>query len=232
MSETTAPGSSPRASRPPGRATNVGDEVAVDRGDPARAGLVPEARHHLGERAAQRLRRRRAARSRRRASRRSASSIPGTARIGRMETNGFDGARKTTSAPAIASTTPGAGRDVLGALVADAGHRGRRAGGARTTSWKSSSPSGVVWNVRRRVVGRRQEPDAHPEALREPLRRPPRAARPSAAVACGARWRPTSRSPSVNQVSPPSLLGRGSIASYVSSRTPQPRSSSRRPASV
>ena len=40
----------------------------------------------------------------------SASRMPGTARIGPMETNGFEGARKTTSAPAIASSTPGAGR--------------------------------------------------------------------------------------------------------------------------
>ena len=40
---------------------------------------------------------------------RSASAIPGTARIGPTETTGLDGAISTRSAPAIASSTPGAG---------------------------------------------------------------------------------------------------------------------------
>ena len=40
---------------------------------------------------------------------RNASRMPGTARIGPIDTTGFDGASSTTSASAIASTTPGAG---------------------------------------------------------------------------------------------------------------------------
>ena len=63
-----------------------------------------------------------------------------------METNGFDGARKTTSAPAIASRTPErVARPPP--LVADGGHlaRCRR---ATNQVWKSSSPAGVVRNVR------------------------------------------------------------------------------------
>ena len=39
-----------------------------------------------------------------------AARIPGTARIGSIEMNGLDGAITTTSAAAIASSTPGAGR--------------------------------------------------------------------------------------------------------------------------
>ena len=38
----------------------------------------------------------------------SASRTPGTARMGPIETTGLDGASRTTSAPAMASTTPGA----------------------------------------------------------------------------------------------------------------------------
>ena len=47
----------------------------------------------------------------------SASWIPGTARIGWIETNGFEGAMTTRSASAIASSTPGAGAP-LGAVEA------------------------------------------------------------------------------------------------------------------
>ncbi len=39
-----------------------------------------------------------------------AARIPGTARIGPIETNGLDGAMTTTRADSSASTTPGAGR--------------------------------------------------------------------------------------------------------------------------
>src|SRR5213593_2583907 len=39
----------------------------------------------------------------------SASTSPGTARMGPIDVTGFDGQTTTTSAPASASTTPGAG---------------------------------------------------------------------------------------------------------------------------
>ena len=51
---------------------------------------------------------------------RSASRTPGTARIVPTDTTGFDGGRITTSAPSIASSTPGAGRRLVGADHDDA----------------------------------------------------------------------------------------------------------------
>src|SRR5262245_32493660 len=43
----------------------------------------------------------------------SASTIPGTARIGPTDVTGLDGHTTTTSAAPIASTTPGAGRALV-----------------------------------------------------------------------------------------------------------------------
>ena len=48
---------------------------------------------------------------------------PGTARTGAIDTSGFEGAMTTTSAAAMASRTPGAGRGVAGAGEAHPGDR-------------------------------------------------------------------------------------------------------------
>ena len=45
--------------------------------------------------------------------------MPGTARIGAIEITGFDGQSTIASAAPRASSTPGAGRARVGALVAD-----------------------------------------------------------------------------------------------------------------
>ena len=113
----------------------------------------------------------------------SASRMPGTARIGRMETNGFEGARKTISASATASRTPGAGRRAFGALVADGEHLVRVA--------PPDEPGLEVELARRR---RQEVRTGSSEAGRSACRRraarravasPRRAERPRAGAACG-----------------------------------------------
>ena len=52
-----------------------------------------------------------------------ASLMPGTARIGPIETTGLDGGKSTKSASAMASSTPGAGtaRSAPTGMIAEAG---------------------------------------------------------------------------------------------------------------
>ena len=158
----------------------------------------------------------------------SASRTPSTARIGSSETNGFDGASTSTSASWIASSTPGAGR---------AGRPSKRTERTRSTArwptshcWKSSSPSSVPMNVRRRssVAGSRR------------TRRPSLAARsaviddsgsPARSRSLRTRCSPMSRSPRMNQSAPPSSDATV-CASRVSPATPQPLTGSMRPESV
>ena len=77
----------------------------------------------------------------------SASTRPGTARIGPIDVIGFDGHTMTASAAAIASSTPGAGR--AAAAPATATSRTSTWALSRTKySWKSSQPSGPRMRVR------------------------------------------------------------------------------------
>ena len=89
-----------------------------------------------------------------------------------METNGFEGAMKTTSAPRDRlerRREPGA--RALGALVADVRHFVRVPAARRTRSGSRARPAGVVRKVRTgsSVAGRSRT--ATPSALGEPARR-------------------------------------------------------------
>ena len=93
----------------------------------------------------------------------SASRTPGTRSTGSIESSGFDGATTTRSAAAIASITPGAGRGARRALDADAGDRDAVAA-PHEVLLEGHRALGGVEDRRERVVGRRQEGRAHPEA--------------------------------------------------------------------
>ena len=153
--------------------------------------------------------------------------MPGTARIGWIETNGLLGAITIASAAAIASSTPGAGRARLGTVVDERVDlvlvppgdepllEGERALGRDEVR---AEP----------VVGRRQR-----AASRGPPRSSGRAVTadsgsPSRSACERTRWRPMSRSPSMNQPSPPQARA-DSSACQVSPARPQPRSVSFRP---
>ena len=110
-------------------------------------------------------------------------------------------------------------------------HRRRpRGGDRRTTPGRGIAPPDVTTWVRSRssVAGRRRAPRstrAHSAAVTSDSDAPPRKAR------VRTRWRPMSRSPSLNQSSPPHAAA-DSSAFHDSSKRPQPRSGSISPESV
>ena len=137
-----------------------------------------------------------------RCARSSASRIPATARIGWIETYGLLGATTIASASRIASRTPGRGPRGLGA-VEHASRRPRpRAGGRRTTPGTANVPAGVTTSVRSAVVGRRQQPRREARRLGERAVTA-ESGSPSRSACVRTRCSPMSRSPSLNQPSPP-----------------------------
>src|SRR6266446_46207 len=164
-----------------------------------------------------------------------AATRPGTARMAPIDVTGFDGQTTTTSASAIASTTPGAG--VASPAPAYATSTTARLAFSRTKySWKSSQPLPTPGRSDVRILVRTGSSLIGRTSDATPWRRASSAVtadsgwpafRRSVRTRCVAR----SRSPRLNHVSAP----RAPTASRqlkVSSRSPQPRATSRRPASA
>ena len=156
---------------------------------------------------------------------------PGTARIGPIDTTGFDGQNTTASASAIASSTPGAGRALARpayrtpstssarpprpSTPGSAGRRGRRLGDG--TSIRVSTRSSLIGSSR----GFHAEPGADPRASPPTASRPPPAAR-SGTGGCRDRGRPGRTTPARGR-RPRPRRSRGSV----SPRRPHPRSRSK-----
>ena len=154
-----------------------------------------------------------------------AARTPGTASTGPMETTGLEGASTTTSAPPIASSTPGAGRapSIPRRWKARAGAAARR----RTHhSWKcTTSPvTSSTWvSTSSSLIGS----SATPVVKRSHSRATTcEAVAPRARSAVRSTWVATSRSPRVNQVGSAPCAASSVETVYVSSSRPQPRSRS------
>ena len=155
--------------------------------------------------------------------------MPGTARIGPIETNGFDGQRTIASAVSRAAATSGLGR--AASIPAKATSSTSGAWWSRTKySWNASQPSGVRTRVRTgsSAMGRIgvETPSARWMSWSTAVSRSPARSRRVRWT-----WRARSLSPRRNQVGSPR---RSSIpaAAHVSPARPQPRSRSASPARV
>ena len=102
---------------------------------------------------------------------RMASAMPGTASSGPIETIGFEGATTTTSAPAIASSTPGPGEEAP-APSKRTDETGTSWRSLTKYSWKpTSSPSAKVTivatlsSVMGSSVGSRSHPEVMPAVI-------------------------------------------------------------------
>ncbi len=156
--------------------------------------------------------------------------MPGIARIGPIDTTGLDGATITTSAEAMASSTPGAGVDAATPRYSNE----RAAMDARCRvhhSWKCMVPPSVTtWvSTSSSVAGIRRTPSGQREVMRAvaSLR-----GSPSRNRWVRVRWVPMSRSPRVNHGHPTPYARSSALTRSLSPTLPQPRSSSFSPASV
>ena len=162
---------------------------------------------------------------------RSASRTPGIARIVPTETTGFDGGTTTTSASAIAASTPGAGvavaRFVCTNRAAGSAARCRTHHSSKWISWPSAVTTCV--STSSSVIGSSVTPGAHRSARRAVTCD---SGSPSRSSSVRARWVARSRSPSVNHSQPRPYAARSSLVRRLSSRRPQPWSSCTAPPSV
>ena len=146
-----------------------------------------------------------------------------------MLTNGLLGAIAIRSAASSASSTPGAGR-AASAPSKRTPSTSSRWPRATNHSWNGSSPAGVASHVRRRssVAGSSAGSSPKARAIRAVTAE---SGSPRRSASVRTRWTPRSRSPSRNQLSPPSSAT-VSRAFQLSPARPQPLASSSRPVSV
>ena len=158
-----------------------------------------------------------------------AARTSSTARIGQMLMNGLLGQTTIRSACSIASTTPDAG---VASSSPSKRTRSTSSVWRRATnhSWNGNEPSGVSIQVRRRssVAGSSRASTPNAAASRAVTAE---SGSPAASAWLRTRCSPRSRSPSMNQLSPPSRAA-SSKAVQVSSARPHPRWSSATPASA
>ena len=147
-----------------------------------------------------------------------ASRIADTARIGSIETNGLLGARRSRSAAAIASSTPGAGVAVSAPSKRTAS-TSSRCPRATNHSWNGNSPAGVSIHVRRRssVAGSSGASTPNAAASRAVTLE---SGSPMRSACVRTRCRPRSRSPSWNHASPPSVATLSSARQRLAGASP------------
>ena len=215
--------------------TNPSRCAARRRGHAGRGRCVAERREHPVGRALQRAAADDAAdrddrRARFRGTRSRRSVMPGTARIGPIDTIGFDGPMTTSSAASTAATTSAVGAAVLDAAEPDFANLGRLV--AMHEVLLELEPAVVGQDLGAHLgVRHRQDRGGHPDPCLELARdagRPPspRAAGPFATGA----WQGRGRRDGTTGSSP--SAARASMTVHVSSARPQPRSASSSPASV
>ena len=136
----------------------------------------------------------------RRARRASASTMPGTARIGPTEVTGFDGHTTTRSASASASSTPGAGRAPAAPVVLDGDDVAERLVAHEVLLEGQRAPRGSGRSVRTgsSLIGRMRA--ATPKPRGEPRGHRRQRLALAQRRACGSRCVARSRSPRLNHV--------------------------------
>jgi len=146
-----------------------------------------------------------------------------------MDTNGLLGAMTISSALSNASSTPGAGVAV-GSPSKRTRSTSSRCSRATNHSWKANDPAGVSTHVRRASSVAGSNVRGNPKAVAS-LPVTVERGSPRRRACVRTRWRPRSRSPRRNHVSPLSTAA-VAMACHVSSARPQPRSSSATSASA